>query len=240
MTREPVTTAQAQVTQVSASQLVTPQEIPRLPYTRMVSTLSSQHHQNDNSINPDQHGSTTGTTGTSNSIVDAAIQRSSSSSIVPTPLPQNRYTTASRTQLPVVPVSTSNAASAAIPVSRLGPDATVAFNIPLSVDTSNGRHTVMTYPHFYDFLKKILQNEQEYSQSMNRVYTIGPIQQVGPKMYFNIEKNSKRHKPWHDLNASSSNVALSASSENKVRNPRLLRSRRNISVYVQYIVSFLF
>jgi hypothetical protein len=196
---------------VPAPQLLNLQPtIQRVSYPSMVTAISSQPHPQDNRFQPDQHVPTTGMSAISNSVGNAAATtnfQNSSTCIAPTALPKNRYATVSRIPQP----SSTNVASIELPLTRPGPNTTVALGSP-----HNCQDTIMTYSQFYDFLKRILQNEQEYRQSMNKVYVVGPMQQVGPKMYFNIEKASKRHKPWHDLNTTSPNVPLSAGSDNKV------------------------
>lgn len=53
---------------------------------------------------------------------------------------------------------------------------------------------------------------------MNKVYTVGPMQQIGIKLYFNIEKSDKRHKPWQDIDCSTSSspLALGEDGDSKV------------------------
>ena len=173
----------------------------RLSYPRMVATISLQRQQSGIHSNPGQHESTLGLAASSNSVGNSPTNIPGPSSTIP--VLQNRYAQVRQT---------SNAVSATSLLTRQGPDAIVPSIAPKCI--SNIQDTVMTCSQFHEFLERILQNEQEYSQAMNKVYTVGPMQQVGPKVYFNIEKASKRHKQWHD--SSSSTISLSSGSENKV------------------------
>jgi hypothetical protein len=206
----PIITQAQPLTPVQVSQVNTQPMIQRVSYPSTVSTNPSQPSQNGNRVPPNQHITTAGTTATSNSVAHVSMTsiQNASSSLSSTVLPQNRYASGARTQ----PPSNTIVANVHLPVTRPDANSTILIeNSPQYQDTT------MSYSQFCDFLKRILTNEHEYRQSMHKVYRVGPMQQVGPKLYFNIERASKRHKPWHDLNLSSSSVALSAESDDKVR-----------------------
>ena len=190
--------------------LTTQPTIQRRPYPSIVATPAIQAQPNDHRFHADRHVPTTAMTAAGNSTT--TIQNIAST-IAPTVLPINRYITTPRIH---PTASNTSTAPVALPLTRFGPNTgtSTASNNPPSID--NCHDAVMTYSQFYDFMKRIVKNEQEYVQAMNKTYKVGPMQQIGPKLYFNIEKASKRHKPWHDIHLSSSILTLSASSENKV------------------------
>lgn len=212
---------------VQAQPVPVTQVIQRLPYPRMVATIPSQHRQNDIRSNPDQYESNSRMTNGLSSVGNSSTNiQDPNATIVPAVVPQNRYATQSRVQ----PTSNTYAVSATSQLTHLRSDAIIIPSI-VSNSTGNNQGTVMTCSQFHDFLTRILQNEQEYSQAMNKVYTVGPMQQIGPKIYFNIEKANKRHKQWHDIiNTSPTSIALSSGSESKVttKKSRILATLQRI------------
>ena len=204
---------QPQSVPLQTSQLQTQPVIQRASSSpRREVTISSHQQRSDIRLNPCPQVPTTATVHQNGSIVipSTSIEKASSSLV----LPQNRYATTSRTR---TTSKTNPTSGATLPSTRRpDPHATGADPVPSPVD--HRQASVMTYSQFYNFLKRTLQNEQEYCQAMNKVYIVGPMQQIGTKLYFNIEKLDKRHKPWQDTKSSKSSSlsAIGEDGENKV------------------------
>jgi RecQ mediated genome instability protein len=123
----------------------------------------------------------------------------------------NRYAAASRTTVQNVvppsvsprseppPVSFPPATSASLLRNRYAAPAhlrtaalasaemTTVDNIPVGPCRSE----VLTLVQLRTFLHRVLQDEAEYRQQCHRSFLVGPVQQVGPKLYFNISKRKK-------------------------------------------------
>jgi hypothetical protein len=50
---------------------------------------------------------------------------------------------------------------------------------------------VITVMQLRSFLNRVLQDETVYRQHCDKSFLVGPMQQVGPKLYFNISKRKK-------------------------------------------------
>jgi hypothetical protein len=118
---------------------------------------------------------------TSNPVVNTAINNpiTSTASFKSLQQPQNRYITTSRSQ--------QTPATNAIPIVQTSPN-------NAAISTYGHRDSTMTYTQFYTFVNHIVQHKEEYCQAYKQTFVVGPIHQIGTKLYFNIEKVSRRSK----------------------------------------------
>jgi hypothetical protein len=122
------------------------------------------------------------------------------------PITQNRYNSSTRA-LPSTKQVVLVAPSGAIPVTQFTStdSAATATNHTGHRDSNN---EIMTYLQLHAFLNRIVHDENEYRQNYGKCHVVGPIHQIGPKLYFNIDKTSKRKKDCY---------ANTAANEDKVR-----------------------
>jgi hypothetical protein len=74
----------------------------------------------------------------------------------------------------------------------------------------------MTYVQFHEFVHRMVQNENEYRRwyknhhSIHTRYIVGPMQQIGTKLYFNIDKVSKQQRNSTNNNNNNNYTAINS------------------------------